>query len=170
MLTRGRDDSVILFIDLWLDCQRDCEVYERREKGLVMKDGYYQTDAGSCLNIVNGNARNIKFDWFEEPAACCECSIETVEGRRLLWTCSECDGGSAELRLKEDSTMTEQERYMEYQNSLSDEQRKIQEQATRIKELEEAINKCLVDNGHLADGDVCTLIDLKRVLKQRADA
>lgn len=50
-------------------------------------------------------------------------------------------------------------------------ERKLKEQEVelllkdfRIKELEDAIRKCLKDNAHLADGDVCTLIDLKRVL------
>lgn len=40
----------------------------------------------------------------------------------------------------------------------------IADQAKRIAELETAINKTLDDNGHLADGDNCTLIDLKRVV------
>ena len=34
----------------------------------------------------------------------------------------------------------------------------------RIEELETAITKCLNNNGHLADGDCCTLIDLKRAV------
>lgn len=34
----------------------------------------------------------------------------------------------------------------------------------RITELETAIVKTLNENSHLADGDVCTLIDLKRVM------
>ena len=33
------------------------------------------------------------------------------------------------------------------------------------KKLKAAIQKTLSDNGHLADGDVCTLIDLKNALK-----
>ena len=33
-----------------------------------------------------------------------------------------------------------------------------------IAELEAAILKTLNENGHLADGDVCTLIDLKRAM------
>ncbi len=41
-----------------------------------------------------------------------------------------------------------------------------QNQEGRIKELEAAINKCLDENRHLADGDVCTLIDLKNVMKR----
>jgi hypothetical protein len=32
--------------------------------------------------------------------------------------------------------------------------------------LVDAINKTINENGHLADGDVCTLIDLKRGLHQ----
>ena len=35
---------------------------------------------------------------------------------------------------------------------------------SRIAELEAAILKTLNENGHLADGDVCTLIDLKRAM------
>ena len=34
----------------------------------------------------------------------------------------------------------------------------------RVKELEAAISKTLADNGHLADGDNCTLIELKKVM------
>ena len=34
----------------------------------------------------------------------------------------------------------------------------------RIIELETAIIKTLNENGHLADGDVCALIDLKRAM------
>lgn len=38
------------------------------------------------------------------------------------------------------------------------------EKLDRITELEAAIITCLNENGHLADGDSCTLIDLKRVM------
>ena len=34
----------------------------------------------------------------------------------------------------------------------------------RIIELEAAITKTLNENGHLADGECCTLIELKRVM------
>lgn len=34
----------------------------------------------------------------------------------------------------------------------------------RVTELETAITKTLNENGHLADGDVCTLIDLKSAI------
>ena len=37
--------------------------------------------------------------------------------------------------------------------------------AQEISRLRNAILKTLDDNGHLADGDNCTLIDLKRVLE-----
>lgn len=37
-------------------------------------------------------------------------------------------------------------------------------QSKRIAELESAITKTLNENGHLADGDNCTLVDLKRVM------
>jgi hypothetical protein len=36
--------------------------------------------------------------------------------------------------------------------------------AQRVAALESAIIKTLNENGHLADGDVCTLIDLKRAM------
>ncbi len=35
----------------------------------------------------------------------------------------------------------------------------------KIDELQSAIEKTLSENGHLADGEVCTLIDLKRVMR-----
>jgi len=37
---------------------------------------------------------------------------------------------------------------------------------TDNKILISAIEKCLDENGHLADGDVCTLIDLKIALRK----
>ena len=41
---------------------------------------------------------------------------------------------------------------------------RIDDQDRRIKQLESAISETLNDNAHLADGDVCTLIKLKRVI------
>ena len=41
----------------------------------------------------------------------------------------------------------------------------ILEGAERMEELDAAIRKTLSENAHLADGDNCTLIDLKRVVK-----
>jgi hypothetical protein len=38
------------------------------------------------------------------------------------------------------------------------------EAADRIEALEYAITKTLNENGHLADGENCTLIDLKRAM------
>lgn len=38
------------------------------------------------------------------------------------------------------------------------------EAADRIEALESAITKTLDENGHLADGENCTLIDLKRAM------
>ena len=35
---------------------------------------------------------------------------------------------------------------------------------SRIKDLEETILEVLEDQAHLADGDICTLIKLKRVM------
>lgn len=53
-------------------------------------------------------------------------------------------------------------------NSLCDESRwqgaELCEAKARIAELEAAIVACLNENGHLADGEVCTLIDLKRAI------
>jgi len=40
------------------------------------------------------------------------------------------------------------------------------EQKARIAELEAAIVKTLNENGHLADGENCTLIDLKRAMPE----
>ena len=40
---------------------------------------------------------------------------------------------------------------------------------TRIEELLRAIHKTLDENGHLADGDNCTLIDLKAALNTKQD-
>lgn len=41
---------------------------------------------------------------------------------------------------------------------------RLDDQDSRIKQLESAISEVLNDNAHLADGDVCTLIKLKRVI------
>lgn len=41
---------------------------------------------------------------------------------------------------------------------------RLDEQDGRIKQLESAISETLNENAHLADGDVCTLIRLKRVI------
>ena len=42
--------------------------------------------------------------------------------------------------------------------------KELEEAKERIKHLESAILKTLDDNRHLADGDKCTLIDLKKAL------
>ena len=42
--------------------------------------------------------------------------------------------------------------------------KELEESKERIKHLESAIRKTLDDNRHLADGDNCTLIDLKKAL------
>ena len=42
------------------------------------------------------------------------------------------------------------------------------EAADRIEALEAAITKTLNENGHLADGENCTLIELKRVMGDRS--
>lgn len=43
---------------------------------------------------------------------------------------------------------------------------KLKAAEERIAELEEAIIKTLNDNAHLADGDNCTLADLKKVINE----
>jgi hypothetical protein len=40
----------------------------------------------------------------------------------------------------------------------------LQDARADIMRLHGAIEKTLLDNGHLADGDNCTLIDLKRAI------
>ena len=42
--------------------------------------------------------------------------------------------------------------------------KELEEAKERIKHLESAIRKTIDDNRHLADGDNCTLIDLKKAL------
>lgn len=43
---------------------------------------------------------------------------------------------------------------------------KIGSQQAEIDRLRSAIIRCLKNNGHLADGEVCTLIDLKRAVPE----
>ena len=63
---------------------------------------------------------------------------------------------------------TEDKRYVTTTSALLFAQKCVDDAETsaekRILELESAITKTLNENGHLADGDVCTLIDLKRVI------
>lgn len=49
--------------------------------------------------------------------------------------------------------------------SLSKERQRINEE--KAKNLEQAIRETIEDNLHLADGDVCTLIKLKRAIGYR---
>ena len=42
--------------------------------------------------------------------------------------------------------------------------KELEEAKERIKHLESAIRKTIDNNRHLADGDNCTLIDLKKAL------
>lgn len=44
--------------------------------------------------------------------------------------------------------------------------KELEEAKERINHLEAAIRKTIDDNQHLADGDNCTLIDLKKALEQ----
>ena len=44
--------------------------------------------------------------------------------------------------------------------------KELQEAKERIKHLENSIRKTLDDNRHLADGENCTLIELKKALPE----
>jgi len=44
---------------------------------------------------------------------------------------------------------------------------RLDEQDARINQLETAIKKVIEENLHLADGDNCTLIELKRVINYK---
>jgi predicted nucleic acid-binding Zn-ribbon protein len=44
--------------------------------------------------------------------------------------------------------------------------KELQEAKERIKHLENAIRKTLDENRHLADGENCTLIELKKALPE----
>lgn len=48
---------------------------------------------------------------------------------------------------------------------IADQTKALKEANDRVEELEAAIAKTLDENGHLADGDICTLIDLKQALQ-----
>lgn len=44
--------------------------------------------------------------------------------------------------------------------------KELQEAKERIKHLENSVRKTLDDNRHLADGENCTLIELKKALPE----
>lgn len=54
--------------------------------------------------------------------------------------------------------------HVAYSKTISDLNRDKVELLERIAHLESAIRKTIDDNRHLADGDNCTLIDLKKAL------
>lgn len=63
-----------------------------------------KTPAGSMVNIRGAHQGDIQidFDWFEENA-CIDCQVDLDASRetnwkRLVWTCEQCSGGSADLR------------------------------------------------------------------------
>lgn len=66
---------------------------------MKLPDGEYRTKAGSEMTIEkNGGRSRVAFDWFEEENACCDCQPSAYEeDGRLVWSCDECGGGSAEL-------------------------------------------------------------------------
>lgn len=71
-----------------------------------IQDGEYRTKAGSFVSIKDGRA-TIDFDWLEEPLACIECTVDPypewdVCRYIIQWSCTECDGGLAELERQED--------------------------------------------------------------------
>lgn len=56
-----------------------------------------KTVHGSIVRL-NGGASIVIFDWFEEPEACIDCEVEPLPMNGcLVWSCSVCGGGSAEL-------------------------------------------------------------------------
>lgn len=68
----------------------------------MLPNGHYKTDHGSQM-WISGNysgVSRVEFDWFEEPDACCDCVVSAYESDgRMVWTCDQCGGGSADLHL-----------------------------------------------------------------------
>ena len=66
---------------------------------MTLPNGHYRTAAGSEMWVSgkHGGFSEVSFDWFEEDA-CLDCQVSAydVDGR-LVWSCEECGGGSAEL-------------------------------------------------------------------------
>jgi len=60
--------------------------------------------------------------------------------------------------------LTVRERELNLARAVSGLLQKVEEQDDMLKGVVDAIIKTLKNNGHLADGDNCTLIDLKQVL------
>jgi len=63
--------------------------------------------------------------------------------------------------LWQDTEMDKRQRYSRYLQAS----RRIEDDEREIDRLRAAIQQTLDENGHLADGDICTLIMLKRVLE-----
>lgn len=64
-----------------------------------LPDGKYKTEHGSTMVISkDGGKSQVEFDWFEEPNACCDCTVDAYEmDGRMVWSCDYCEGGSADL-------------------------------------------------------------------------
>lgn len=65
-----------------------------------LPNGLYRTSAGSTLTVAgdHGGMFTVSFDWLEESGACSDCRVDPApdEGR-MVWSCAQCGGGSAEL-------------------------------------------------------------------------
>lgn len=62
----------------------------------------YITDHGSEVTVYDNGRIVINLDWFEEPEACIECTPEAdLIDKWLIFSCNECNGGSAKLKLKD---------------------------------------------------------------------
>ena len=71
-----------------------------------MENGTYRTAAGSTLTVSgkHGGIFIVKYDWLEENGSI-ECEPDPVpDDGYLKWKCSECGGGSAEWKIKEDES------------------------------------------------------------------
>ena len=66
----------------------------------TLSNGHYRTAAGSKMRI-SGEFKGISevsFDWVEE-GGCLDCVVEVYEQEGwLVWHCTECGGGKAELK------------------------------------------------------------------------
>ena len=71
---------------------------------MKLPNGHYRTKAGSFVEISgkHGGISAVEFDWFEEPNACIDCTVDPYPDRDcdrwiLTWECEECGGGCAEI-------------------------------------------------------------------------
>ena len=63
-----------------------------------MTNGLYKTEKGSIVQIscTHSGIYEIAFDWVEEDAYF-DCDPSVYDGR-LIWSCDQCGGGSADLK------------------------------------------------------------------------